>query len=100
MSLEEIGEGDNSLLCLTNKYSCCSETSEGEWYGPDNVKIMEVMENTDPEGFYTSRGPGLVKLNKENDVTVSGIFRCQISDVQDITQEIYIGVYQTGTGKV
>ena len=98
MTLEEIGEGDNALLCLTNRSSCCNETSDGEWYGPDNIKIMEVMENTNLEGFYTSRGPSLVRLNKGNDVNITGIFRCKILDAQDIAQNIYIGVYLKGTG--
>ena len=96
MTLEEIGEGDNSLLCLTNKSSCCSETSEGEWYGPYNMKILDNMDSN--ADFYTSRGPSLVRLNKVNDKPLSGVFHCKIPDAQGINQTIYIGIYSNGSG--
>ena len=96
MTLEEIGEGDNSLLCLTNKSSCCSETSEGEWYGPDNMKILDSIDNN--TDFYTTRGPSLVRLNKINDVHISGVFHCKIPDAQGTNQTIYIGIYSIGSG--
>ena len=94
--LEEIGEGDNALLCLTNTSSCCIETSEGEWYDPDNMKILDSMDNN--TDFYTSRGPSLVRLNKINDVPISGVFHCKIPDAQGTNQTIYIGICSNGSG--
>ena len=96
MTLEEIGEGDNALLCLTNRSNCCHDTSEGEWYGPDKMKILDSMDNN--ADFYISRGPSLVRLNKINDMSLPGVFHCRIPDAEGTNHNIYIGVYSHGSG--
>ena len=96
VNLEEIGEGNKALLCLTSNTSCCESTSTVGWYSPA-MSIMAEMNNT--TGFYTSRGPSVIRLEKINGTTgSSGIFHCRIPDADGNDQTIYIGIYRNERG--
>ena len=100
--LEDIGEGDNVLLCRTNQTACCRPpyTSEmgsvsGNWFFPNGTRVPSV--NT-KWGFYRTRGQMVVRMYRRRG-GVEGIYRCEIADALNVTQTIYIGVYSANTGE-
>ena len=98
VSLEEIGEGRNALLCTTNKTECCQggrHLPYREWYFPNETSVRV---NGDGDSFYRDRDLGIVRLNRRhNDTSQSGIFRCEIPSSSKLVI-IYIGIYHDGQG--
>ena len=101
VTLEDIGEGDDALLCRTNLTACCRRPYTGEngsgignWYFPNGTAVPSGA----LEDFYRTRGRMMVHLNRRRG-GVEGIYRCEIPDSMNVTQTIYIGVYIAGTGK-
>ena len=86
-----MGEGeDNALLCTTDKVDCCGTIPNrfGDFYYPDGEKVSVKIAN---EGFYRNRGEQSVRLNRREDtVSPTGKFRCQIPDAAGEMQNIYI----------
>ena len=86
--ITDIREGDDALLCLTDREDCCSILN-GEFYYP----------NGDPGGFsstnslYRNRGSQVVRLNRrDNPLSPVGRYRCEIPDSSGTTQRIYINI--------
>ena len=100
--LEDIGEGDNALLCLTNQTACCQHPyTSGNWYFPNGTRVPSIKVNyTSGEqwDFYRTRGQMVVSMNRRRG-GVEGIYRCEIPDAMNVTQTIYIGVYSESTGE-
>ena len=96
MTLEDIGE-DAALLCKTNQMACCrpSDTVLGNWFFPNGTRVHSQRYQWD---FYRERGKMMVYLKRRRD-GVAGIYRCQIPDSMNVTQNIYIGVYTASTGE-
>ena len=93
MALEDIGEGDDALLCVTNKTDCCTGTgSLLNWFFFNGTRISAVGD------FNTTRGHMVIGLNRRGG-GVEGIYRCDIPDSMNVTQTIYIGVYTASTGE-
>ena len=75
ISLEDIGEGEDALICRTNNRSCCATPPNraGEFYDPkgDLVPIRSRAKN-----FYRNRGEGEIRLNRitGSTVIISGRF--------------------------
>ena len=104
ISLDEIGEGANALLCLTNNVSCCEKDDDGTagrmWYFP-NSSHVPLGNQGSRDGVYITRGPSVVRLHRRRSSMISaGIFHCEIIDASGTNQSIYIGVYpnQQGAG--
>ena len=104
----DIGEGENGLFCLTNKVNCCRDDggllrSRGEWYNPEGVDLPHKDGLGGAEGFYNNRGNSTVRLNRvgtgPSDFS-GGLFRCEIPDTNDVFQNLYVGLYPTGSGTV
>ena len=95
VDLDEIGSGTKALFCLTNNTNCCENPSQEDWFGPTEMSIVAEMENT---GFYISRGPSAIHLNKANGSFQTGIFYCRIPDADGNEKTIYIGIYKNGEG--
>ena len=98
MALEDIGEGDDSLLCVTKYNACCTSdfgSALGNWFFPNGTKIRNPYEGGD---FYGTRGHMVVRLNHRRG-GVEGIYRCDIPDSMNVNQTIYIGVYSANTGE-
>ena len=90
MTLEDIGEGGDALLCKTG-------SALGEWFYPNGTEI--VNETTQEErDIYRTRNQSVVRLNRKR-VGEEGIYRCEIPDSMNGTQTIYIGVYTASSGK-
>lgn len=97
-----ISEGETgSLLCLTNIIDCCKSNGTGEsmdlgqWYFPSGADVP----NSDVNNHYTTRGPSLVRLNRQFTATTqSGLYLCEIP-VTNGTENIYIGLYLSEQGE-
>ena len=99
--LEDIDEGDDALLCMTNLTACCRReltgtgSSLGNWFFPNVSKVANAAGQWN---FYRTRGHMVVRLNRRRG-GVEGIYRCEIPDSMSVTQTIYIGVYTASSGE-
>jgi hypothetical protein len=101
VDLEEIGETNNALLCLTNKIDCCTNGSQGDWYNPEDNTTPITLTSDDSTSFYASKGRSNVRLNKINvNNDKSGIYHCKIPDSSGTDQRIYIGIYGNEQGGI
>ena len=114
VTLEDIGDDDTALLCMTNLTACCQLPYPGEngsaigsWFFPNGTRVPSVIaDETSGEtsgelwDFYSEGGEMVVCLNR-GEGGEEGIYRCEISTSMNVTQSIYIGVYtaNTSTGK-
>ena len=99
VALEDIGKGDDALLCITNL--TVSGTSLGNWFFPNGTRVPSMnVTNTSGEqwDFYSTRGETVVSLNRRQSGE-NGIYHCEIPDSMNVTQTIYIGVYTACTGE-
>ena len=100
--LEDIGEGDDALLCITNQTACCQPSHSGvvrhtlgNWFFPNGTRVPSEDKMWD---FYRARGQMMVHMNRKRG-GVEGIYRCEIPDTLGFTQTIYIEVYSASTGE-
>ena len=107
VALEDIREGDNALLCMTNLTARCTSnftgtgSTLGNWYFPNGTTISRKIVNVPSEeqrDIYQSRDQSVVLLNRRRG-GVAGIYRCEIPDSTNVTQSIYIGVYTSRSGE-
>ncbi len=93
MTLTDIGEGANGLMCLTNNTNCCLDDTS-DWFLPNADKVQA-------DGMiFADRGPTIVRLNQRNNASLpAGIFHCSILNTSSIRQDIYIGIYPLGSGE-
>ena len=100
--LEDIGDSDDALLCITNQTACCrrphtgeEESAMGNWFFPNGTRVSSYTVN-ETSGLqlnvYTTRGEMVVRMHRRRDGE-DGIYRCEIPDAMNVTQTIYIGVY-------
>ena len=90
ISLHAIGEGENALICKTDLKNCCGMKPNrfGEFYYPNGVQVPIKSRG---HGFYRNRGEQEVRLHRREGVTApTGRFRCQVPDVREDLQTIYI----------
>ena len=100
MTLEDIGEDGDALLCLTNLTACCKSpytgengSSIGNWFFPNETRVPSTGAMWD---FHRTRGQMVVVLQRRRGGE-EGIYRCVIPDSVSVTQTIYIGVYTAKT---
>ena len=97
--LNNIGGGDASLLCLTNRPACCrspyAENGRGNWFFPNGTRVPSTGMQWD---FHRTRGHSMVRLQRRRG-GVNGIYRCEIPDAMNVNQSLYIGVYTNSTGE-
>ena len=100
--LEDIGEDDDALLCITNQTACCRRPYTGEmgptigdWFFPNVTQVPSSGVGWD---FHRTRGQMVVRMYRRRG-GVEGIYRCEIPDAVNVTRTIYIGVYSASTGK-
>ena len=93
VTLEEIGEGDDGLLCHTDQPACCrplhAEKALGNWFFPNRTRVPSSGAQWD---FHRTRGDMMVFLHRRRG-GVEGVYSCVIPDAMNVTQTIYIGVY-------
>ena len=101
MTLEDIGTGDDALLCRTNLTACCKPpdtgtgSAIGNWFFPNGTRVLSAGAQWD---FYRTRGQMVVALQRTRGGE-EGIYSCEIPDSGNVTQTIYIGVYTAGSGE-
>ena len=99
MTLDNIGEGGDALLCLIEQpeylYTGAIDDDRGNWYFPNGTQINSSGDSLD---LNRTRGQIVVRLNRRQ-VRVPGIYRCEIPNELNVTQNIYIGVYNASTGE-
>ena len=99
MTLEDIGDGVDALLCKTNLDACCRPPYTGNWdvfgnwFFPNRTRVSTSRYQWD---FHITRGDMVVRLNRRKG-GVDGIYHCEIPD--SMRQTIYIGVYSARTGE-
>ena len=106
VTLEDIGEGDDALLCITKYTACCRSDYTGEtvpalgnWFFPNETRVPNVNESSHQQwDFYSRRGQMVVRMYRRRG-GVEGIYHCEIPDAMNVTQIIYIGVYSASTGE-
>ena len=94
----DIGTGTAALVCTTTYTPCCtSGNPETQWYFPNGSQVPNNMNLP----YQRNRGPaaGRVNLNRNSESTITGIFRCDIPDANNVTQSLYVGIYDSGTGE-
>ena len=102
MTLEEINEGGDALLCVTDLTACCRTPytglfgvlSVGNWFFPNGTRVLSSGSQCD---FHRTRGQSVVVLHRRRS-GVNGIYSCVVPDATNVTQTIYIGVYSANTG--
>ena len=103
MTLGNIGEGDNALLCVTDQPACCrppytdplGSRTIGNWFLPNGTRVPSSGSQWD---FHRTRG-GMVLLLHRRRGGVEGIYSCVVPDATNVTQTIYIGVYSAVAGE-
>ena len=100
MDVDDIGEGDDALLCHTNNTGCCTnymgQKRDGEWYSScnqDNNMIVGTL--GDParnKAFYRNRSSSIVRLNRRGSPSKRGCFRCEVPDDNNVTQTIFVNI--------
>ena len=103
MTLEDVGEGDDALTCVTDQPACCrppytsvvGQTALGNWYFPNGTRVLSSGMHWD---FHRIRGQMVVRLHRRRGGE-NGIYSCKIPDATNVTQTIYIGVYTASTGE-
>ena len=102
MTLQDIGEGDDALLCMTDVTDCCRPLPDkalGNWFFPNGTRVPSSGHQWD---FHRTRGQSVIRLQRRRG-GADGIYRCVIpvpqSDAEDVHQTIFIGVYTKNTGK-
>ena len=91
VTLEDIGEAGDALLCKTIQTACCRSGSYiGNWLFPNGTRVPTSW------GIYRTRGEMVVHLHRRRG-GVEGIYCCEIPDSVNVIQSIYIGVYTANT---
>ena len=105
MTLEDIGEGDDALLCITKQTACCRPPDTGDtgkamgnWYFPNGTRLPSENAIGKEWELYRTRGQMAIHMNRRRG-GVEGIYLCEIPDAMNVTQTIYIGVYSASTGE-
>ena len=102
MFLEDIGVGDDALVCITHLTACCrppytgiNRSALGNWYFPNGTRVPSSGNQWD---FYKTRVQMVVRLRRRRGGE-EGIYRCVIPVTMNVNQTIYIGVYSASTGE-
>ena len=102
VTLEDIGESSDALLCKTDLTTCCRSSDSGEmgtalgnWFFPNGTRVPSSAHQWD---FYRTRGHMVVRLHRKRG-GVEGIYHCEIPVTMNVIQTIHIGVYSATTGE-
>ena len=101
MALEDIGEGDYALHCVTDLTACCRYyigemgSPLGNWFFPNGTRVPSRNMQWD---FYRTRGRMVVRLQKMRGGE-DGIYSCVVPGATNVTQTIYIGIYSAASGE-
>ena len=100
ITLEDVGEGDDALRCITDYPNCCRYPFTGprvigNWFFPNGTRVVSSDARWD---FHRTRWQSVVRLHRRRG-GAEGLYCCKIPNTLNITQSIYIGVYSKSNGK-
>ena len=95
VTLEDVGEGDDALFCMTEYSTCCKQPALGNWFFPNGTRVPSSGNNWD---FHRSRSDMAVLLHRRRSGE-DGVYSCVAPDALNVTQTIYIGIYTADTGE-
>ena len=104
VGITDIGVGDGSLQCITDREACCGGSSDGgtsgDWFLPRQDTALG--DNASLSGdFSVGRRASVVMLSRRNAVTEpTGLYRCEVLDSKGALQSVYIGVYSDTGGEI
>lgn len=88
VSLFEVGENENALVCKTDLMPCCESPPKFYYPNGDTVLVKKAG-----DGFYRQRGAQEVHLNRRDGVTSpTGPFRCTIPDASGTVRNLFIHI--------
>ncbi len=94
VTVDDIGEDLESVICFTNEEDCCVSNDGNHWYFPDDTVVPSMASDV-----YGRSGPSTVSLNRMSGAGISdGLFRCVVIDMAGNNQTLYLGVYSNTTG--
>ena len=97
VNIANVGINENGLYCVTNKQQCCRSSdggASGEWYLPGQASAIPGSGAQLIDNFKKKRGPSTVLLNRRNNaMSPIGLYRCEVVDVTNVLQSVYIGLY-------
>ena len=103
VSAEQVGSSNNgTLLCITDSNSCCSVLApRQQWLFPNGTRVPP---REDGWTFWTSYDVGVKRLHRQRTIgvpvhNVSGLFQCQIPNLNHILLTLYIGIYPMNSSK-
>lgn len=98
VSMSKIGEGDDALLCRTDKVECCGKKPNrfGEFFDPNGEQVPTKAAGKE---FYRNRGSQMVRLNRRNEASgsssmLTGVYKCEVPDKDNVMQRVYIHLVQ------
>ena len=82
---------DTILFCSTDKSDCCtdefSNARSGNWFLPNGSEIVSITGNQ------------TIALNLINNTDLpSGIYHCEMMDRENVTHDLYAGIYPEDEG--
>ena len=95
MAVDDIGQGDNALLCNTNKTNCCDRVHglAGEWYFPNGARVQtEGAAKASHDYFFRNRGQRVIRLNRVNNPLERGQFQCKVPNAEEEMQTLHINI--------
>ena len=99
VTITDIGEGNISLYCISERSECCNSSDgeeRGDWFLPGQDSAVKGTLSAD---FSRRREPRAVLLGRRNNAVVPiGLYRCEVPDADDTIQSLYIGVYTNDRG--
>lgn len=90
IKLDDVGQRENGLLCVTNRLACCGTPPDrhGDFYYPNGQIVPKLAAS---QAFWRDRGAKFVRLNRRDETTTpTGQFRCEIPDASGVLQNIFI----------
>ena len=97
--LDDIGfSGSSGVVCVTNRFPCCSGLQDGSWFQPDGSQVLLNFMSRRFHQSYSNRQAVILYRSSLADSPI-GIFRCAIKDNANSTKELYIGIVRNGIGK-
>ena len=104
MTVTDIGSSFfmSALFCLTPSLECCSDSETPnaasvtrEWYLPDGRPVPSAG-----TVFSREQVSSAVAFYRSGGTSPSGVFHCEIPDASGTSQNIYVGIYPQGAGKL
>ena len=96
-----IFNGTGALKCVTDSVNCCNDSDDGNWRDARGRPVHQGADGA--TCLYVTRGQGVVSLNRKSDCIpdMSGLWRCDIPDSNEVVQSLYIYISNDNTsGKI